>query len=464
MMNDTAVELQPSAEGSVPQKRPRDVKDVDEDQTNAIEPASKRANIAASVVATVVSATIPVAVPAAVPQAVPATPATKPAAAVAITPAPPTPAPATPKPVPPIPKTSATPQAQSQQPKTSSQVTTAQRSAPPGVIIDKDYFFADGNWVFRVSNTLFKLPRFLVMRGSPKLHTANMFNLPPGKPLESITESDILVVNESLEDFRALCWGLTATPDETERQTYQSLVDFSKMLSLLYMAQKYLFTKYEKWARKVIAKLCTTRLDAERRNPSLRKCSISDLKRLIILYQKKSSEYLLDLVYCEWTSRLKANPALSTREALDFAEALDLQGFQSEIYYAELTRTQVKQKPGSIAHAIPPSDFNDKQMFCFYRGFWSLSHYWASIRAPPEREKHGDYCARAWETMWDSNEDGGPILDPLGKLAELSRTLSDTMSATTRASRSCHCGYKEYAEGLQEDLLQSLGDHFFVQG
>ncbi|CAA7262810.1 unnamed protein product [Cyclocybe aegerita] len=359
MMNDTAVETQPSAGGSVPQKRPRDVKD--EDQTNTSEPSSKRANVAAPVVAAVTPATVLVAVSAAV---LPAVLVAAPAPAPATTPAPATnpsavaiATPLTPASTAPQPATAAAP--------ASPQTTPARRTAPPGVIIDKDYFFPDGNWVFRVANTLFKLPRFLLMRGSPKLHTANMFNLSPGRTLESITESDILVVNESLEDFRALCWGLTAT-----------------------------------------------------------KCSINGLKRLIILYQKKPTDQLLGLVYCEWTSRLKANSTLSTKEALDFAESLKLQRFQGQIYYAELTRTKVNQKLGSTAHVMPPNNFNDKQMLCFYRGFWSLSHYWAGIRTPPEREKHSDYCARAWESMWDSpSEDGGPIFHRWGSSQSLAERL-----------------------------------------
>jgi len=106
------------------------------------------------------------------------------------------------------------------------------QNPPEGPIHDKEFFFEDGNCVILAESTLFKvfqlfdlsrvpqrcsylmtthqIHRFLLARDCSAF--TNMFTLPSGEHCpNSTTESEPLVLPDSLEDFRALCWALYAS-------------------------------------------------------------------------------------------------------------------------------------------------------------------------------------------------------------------------------------------------------------
>lgn len=194
------------------------------------------------------------------------------------------------------------------------------------------------------------------------------------------------------------------------------------------MAHKFCFPEHEKWAKTLVEKYCLP--DGEN-GGLLGQCSIEDFKQIYTLGFKLKSDGLMTPVGEQWLKRLgsepKVDPAFSSKGFLDFAEELGDRQLQAWIYYFEL----LKMKPENCAlvNPVPSNDFTPTQMLRLYRGFCSLSSFWASSRLPPSPIEfggensnltgHKSDCARKWKTVWKQGMPGDPerpMFDPLGAL------------------------------------------------
>ena len=189
-------------------------------------------------------------------------------------------------------------------------------------------------------------------------------------------------------------------------QADSSKVDFRRLIAVLHMAHKFCFPDHEKWAKTLVEKYCLA--DGEN-GGLLGQCSIEDFKQIYMLGFELKSDDLMTPVREQWLERLSSepedDPAFSSKGFLDFAEELGDGQLQAQIYYFEL----LKMKPESCAllNPLPSNDFTPTQLLRLYRGFYSLSSFWASSRFPPNLiEFGGEYsglavhnsaCAQNWK-------------------------------------------------------------------
>ncbi|KAF7299854.1 hypothetical protein HMN09_00992400 [Mycena chlorophos] len=111
---------------------------------------------------------------------------------------------------------------------------------------DEKYYFESGDCVFLVEGVLFKarihVARFHFCR-DPSSAFANMFADAKGDPSEPIP------LNDSVDNFRALCWAMYALPAEMcAIGTNPSSIPVKTYLNLAEIAHKYLLVDYESWA------------------------------------------------------------------------------------------------------------------------------------------------------------------------------------------------------------------------
>ncbi|KJA19210.1 hypothetical protein HYPSUDRAFT_899137 [Hypholoma sublateritium FD-334 SS-4] len=86
------------------------------------------------------------------------------------------------------------------------------------------------------------------------------------------------------------------------------------------------------------------------------------------------------------------------------AETRGLRQLQGYIYYHELL------KLNAVAASSPARGWTPAQMGVLFRGFWSISRYWDTLKTPPQTERpgaaaaagkdHDAVCATQWKRMW----------------------------------------------------------------
>ncbi|KAJ7069334.1 hypothetical protein C8F01DRAFT_1015144 [Mycena amicta] len=131
---------------------------------------------------------------------------------------------------------------------------------------DKEYFYPTGDCVLLVEGTLFKLHKERLTRDadseghaffrdlfqdaqdgttdSDKFTDVEYFNDDDhdGKKFEIIRGID-----DSVDDFKALCWALYALPGDTQKQT-EAGADIPRLVSVANLSHKYIMPSYESWA------------------------------------------------------------------------------------------------------------------------------------------------------------------------------------------------------------------------
>ena len=246
-------------------------------------------------------------------------------------------------------------------------------------------------------------------------------------------------------------------------QADSSKVDFRRLIAVLHMTHKFCFPDHEKWAKTLVEKYCLA--DGEH-GGLLRQCSIEDFKQICRLGFELKSNDLPTPIREQWLERLssepKDDPAFSSKGFLDFAEELDERQPRAQIYYFEL----LKMKPESCAliNPLPSNDFTPTQMLRLYRGFCSLSSFWASSRFPPnpiefEGENsglavHNLACAQNWKKVLNQGMPGDPqrpMFDPLTGALEL------FLDCDTAKSNGCRC--RVYGQDPSETIYNIFLPH-----
>ncbi|KAI0345957.1 hypothetical protein BDW22DRAFT_1389955 [Trametopsis cervina] len=127
----------------------------------------------------------------------------------------------------------------------------------PGPSRDSTYYISDGNSVFLVENTLFKVHRSTLMKDKSAFET--MFQLSSETDSSrsdmssaASTEGDaddnpIRLQGDTADEFRALLWSLYALPHELLTALTPE-ADYTQMFNLARITNKYQFRSLESWA------------------------------------------------------------------------------------------------------------------------------------------------------------------------------------------------------------------------
>ncbi|KAJ6602484.1 hypothetical protein DFH09DRAFT_1270454 [Mycena vulgaris] len=339
----------------------------------------------------------------------------------------------------------------------------------PKVVRDPVYYKPSGDCKIRVEDTLFSIHRFLLEQAGSIFET--MFQLPQGakKPQGSSDEDPIILIGDTLYEFRALCWALYALPDEITRESTRNN-SMEKLTRVATIAHKYQLTAFQSWAMASIREQCTTFYGSL---GYLSNCPIhmlSALLRVFILYA--DDPFRLD-TQKTWVSRLSPNnvhphplPLSAFSDALDLAERYSLRHFLGRLYYTRLIAAHsalAKNSTSTSAMFPGADDLEPRHLQRVLQGAWSLSGYWQRLyttipRLPTDTcEHHARHCRPEWNKLWQQAGAHGSAADVLGKLKYLSTQLGQR-----NANMDPMCGPKGKAivTSLTAQLVAALPDHF----
>ncbi|KIM38859.1 hypothetical protein M413DRAFT_12492 [Hebeloma cylindrosporum] len=281
-------------------------------------------------------------------------------------------------------------------------------------------------------------------------------------------------MEETPEDVGALHWLLTAFPSDIMQQGDPSKADLPRLISILYMANKYQFLEHEKWAK---AQLQVYFATVEGKHPS--SISSACYKRLYALASSIWPQFKCS-VRTKWLSDLDNN-SFCSKEMLDFAESMNDRFLQAHVYYHELLQMKGGRQDTSLAPLFHENNFTPTQNIRLYRGFWSLWHFWAGIRTPELKESmnedHRDNCTKHWTWMWEqgarismtggdwfgvsASEEREVVFDPMGALDRLIKLPPSPSTSGDAKSGACDCRFQTQAKTLKNRLQYELADHFF---
>ncbi|KAF5324992.1 hypothetical protein D9619_009559 [Psilocybe cf. subviscida] len=330
---------------------------------------------------------------------------------------------------------------------------------------DKEFYLRDGDVTVLADRTRFKLSRFVLRRGSPLME----------KLLES-PEVVEMTLTETTEDVRALSWATHSLPTKASK---------SRLISALYICHKLQFFPHAQWAKRVLFKstrpllsgsiFCdASELDIAKLLMALSPCALPECP----VCKTKNSPGYVRAVWGVWLLRLQTDASVSLRRAIDCAQTLGLRSFLGHLYYTQLVVANawvVVQRETSETAAFEDLALNltAEQTSALYRGHWSLSRFWDSVRWPPEvdtpdQASHDWECCLAWEEMWFDGIHGdgeSPYQwNPVGALLRLSQTEipteNDEFSADDDEIARCGCFFREEACRVRQQLLETLADHF----
>ncbi|TFK33929.1 hypothetical protein BDQ12DRAFT_669854 [Crucibulum laeve] len=206
---------------------------------------------------------------------------------------------------------------------------------------DKDYYRKDGDCVILVDHTLFRVHRYLL--ASDHSAFADMFDIGDEGTLctlEGDCDTNPLVLHDTIEEFRALCWIYYALPMEIQQQNRHSDVQY--VLPLLSIAHKYHFVTTEQWALEILKKHLEGDYDPRLGKSYLWTCPVEYLEYTATVCQRCFPlEDMQKLIEPFWVERISKNSSGAIlHKALSLGERLGMQEFQSRLYYQEIIRIE----------------------------------------------------------------------------------------------------------------------------
>ncbi|KAJ7160182.1 hypothetical protein C8R46DRAFT_1107273 [Mycena filopes] len=343
-------------------------------------------------------------------------------------------------------------------------VNTAEPNDP---VKDDKYFLDDGDCMFLVQGTLFKVHKWALCR-DPDSMFRGMFSIPQGPQGASMGLNPIPMPNDSANEFRALCWAVYALPDELHRQT-TSATDVRRLINLVKMSHKYTLPAFESWALEVIRVQCKPPLN------HLATCAQEVFFELIAVGSLCGYTELMDVAEAAWIPRLylghplghpgpQAGPQvvavqpsqtysppvlLRPRDALTAGQRYSRRKFQADVYYLLSKRMRSHYPTLSPADGFSYLNLTDQQLLRLLSGHVLLDSLWQRLQCDPLPT--GPLCSSHYNcnAVWASVTK-----------SESSDVLSDIMqTAAVRYSRTNPCVTFELNRQISK-LEIEMADYF----
>ncbi|KAF5360933.1 hypothetical protein D9756_005076 [Leucocoprinus leucothites] len=366
------------------------------------------------------------------------------------------------------------------------------KSAPIWYYKDENYYFEDGNAVLLLGDQLFKIHKALFTRRSTFFET--LFSLPQStdRQPEGESDEDPIVCYDEIEDFRALCWTLYASPQEILAQEDWETVDAAKLIAVVGISHKYEFTLLKDWALDVLEGHSAI-------NPTgcISKIFNWDrVGRLLILAKRCKRKKLAVRLEADWLGRISEKQGAALRAALDTAErCAELRIFHGKAYYTHLLVIDIfdsrtaKRDPIDLDDERPcvddidegsytdetVSQLSEQQKLCIYRGFWSLSLLRSRLaQAPtltdiPSCSAHVRMCIPIWQAWWrkvidDAEQAGNPMNSPGEIMRMMQRRAAEPMHAYIGKLIECPCDalIRAQARKMAVKFFSTLADRFLI--
>ncbi|KAJ6550062.1 hypothetical protein B0H19DRAFT_1264925 [Mycena capillaripes] len=358
-----------------------------------------------------------------------------------------------------------------QRQKTEDQTLVEEDYAEP-LVKDLEFYREDGDCIFRVENTLFKVHRHLLNYPLSAFH--GLFSLPRGAENKCEGEDDITPIRlfgDTIEQFRSFFGYAYSSPLDLQYSRISSDAIY-KLIYTLKFAHKYRLESFETWAAEAITHVCD-----QAQGQLLNTCTpelyvaLLEVDLLFPLSGVKAS------IRKRWVDRLrKRGPQLKLIQALDAADRLRFRALQGDVYYLQLQKLDVQALDIAAAHAAPPlpTELSDVHKLRLLTGYRSLILSWDRMAATPlalvgtcteDFMDHLDSCIPQWNTMWTEgvNAISTSSVTPIrrGDLVASLKTLRAYLVA--RDNGGCAMVTQAVKEGLPHlitTIETSIPDHF----
>ncbi|KAJ7902665.1 hypothetical protein B0H14DRAFT_2667109 [Mycena olivaceomarginata] len=346
------------------------------------------------------------------------------------------------------------------------EVTLIEEPASVKIVRDPVYYNPSGDCKILVEDTLFCIHRFLLERDSATFQT--MFQLPQGAhaPQGSTDEDPIVLMGDTVAQFRALCWALYALPNEIVKAT-TSNKSIEKLAELATISQKYQLAAFESWSMDSVQSQCQVSGSAATFLLTCPPHLLPLLLRLSVLY---GDDTLLKRIISAWVSRLTTTPltpsylpVVEFSTALRSAEDNNLRDFLGQLYYARL---RIAHRDSVTPHTdLPFQDLEPRHLGRILRGSWLLSTMWQKLRpelpqGPGVQCTHHSYaCVPEWKRLWAEAGTKEGAADVKGKLNWVHNSLPSGRHGEMITLQCAERG-KAIVKKLKKQVDQALPDYF----
>ncbi|KAJ7620370.1 hypothetical protein FB45DRAFT_1006916 [Roridomyces roridus] len=327
---------------------------------------------------------------------------------------------------------------------------------------DPTLYYASGDCVIRVQQTLFKIHRFQLTNNSPVFDA--LFSLPVGEISlveGSSDELPIVLDGDTASDFSSLLKFIYAPVISTQIRAI-SASELPHVVAVARLAHKYDMEPWQTWAFLVFA--------SHYRTPAVSKqLSSSDIATIYKVCDRPQGLTLRNEMADLWLRRIESDPALLSA-ALDAAESESDERFLTRLYALHLARTDTLSTLGSPT-PFPTEGIPAVHLPRMLTGYWSLSTSYAQLRAsPPHFPPYLAYCSigehekclRTWKSSWEealtSAECEHPSVCAMdARLERVKRALADGVQRWT-----CYDAFIGNGEPVQKIVDDfKLQNHFF---
>ncbi|KAJ7069340.1 hypothetical protein C8F01DRAFT_1112346 [Mycena amicta] len=261
---------------------------------------------------------------------------------------------------------------------------------------DEEYYFDDGDCIFQVDGTLFKIHRWPLCRDQSVFR--DMFSLPAPKLASANEQQVIPMPTDTVDDFRALCWAIYAPPGEIYLQGSEC-ADVQRLLRVAKMTHKYILPQFESWALKMLD------VHHERLLAHLHTCTEDILERTLDLAVVSNNIKLLNMADTVYISRVQRGE-IPCHRALKIGEEHGRRTLQGGVYLWLRKRIEapilLSPKNGGFAHL----NLTDYQLQRLLSGHVMLNsalyHIWTQRFSTPGTQHlvtctDHPGCGRIWE-------------------------------------------------------------------
>ena len=253
-----------------------------------------------------------------------------------------------------------------------------------------------------------------------------------------------------------------SSPADLMIQTTEN-ADILKLLRLAKVVNKYQFSSFEEWVKKVLLIQCVD-------HSYLAKCPFDHLAAFLYIASLYNDDSFRNVVEYKWIFRL-AQRDIPLAQSLVLVEKHGSRKLQGMVYYyiVQDMETHPCGPVGDSTTVVYGNDLNQEQLHRAYVGYYSLSRYWAYCRKSPPallpqkcNETQHVQCNIRWTNYWASSinsiRGSSGELDLISKFDQLAR---EPPTSIPHVSRNCASHAGEVVRAVRQKFMSTIPDHFF---
>ncbi|KAF7299833.1 hypothetical protein HMN09_00990200 [Mycena chlorophos] len=324
------------------------------------------------------------------------------------------------------------------------------------VVMDEEFYREDGDCKIRVGKTGFLVHRRHLVEASPVLKQI----------IESYPPDCVVSLVVDVDEFRALCWALYATPEAIFTAAVQDHDTVSRLLLLASATHQFRCS--------ALSSLVHSSLRTIISSPSFSaSCSSALFTRFVDTAVKTRNDALLEATVTTWSARLQTND-IPCVPAILAADTHDLSTLRGVAYYHHvqtlLAEEGTNSRGATVFRTEQLTKLSNAQVTRLLSGHWSLVSLCEQLKrravAFVGPEGCAGQCSSVWMERWAaiarSERVGGlraaALLRLLGAIRQMATADAEIKA---RMCEGCRQAALDALEKRALELEDGLADHFF---